>query len=422
MIIFLGFPLLNDANLIFDIFKNYKIVHFIFNKKYVGNIIKENKKNKKPLLNNFKNFHCITQLDVCIDKDNCYWPQIIDYEQLYNENKDSIFILNKRNPMKIYTFFKNWNNLLERFYKYNSCNSYDDFINYVNNHYNNIEFFFKNKSCKYYSINLDSYDIENLKKFLNTNKKKYYLSILAMFKNEETIMKSWIEHYLNEGVEHFYLIDNGSNDDYKKILKNYVGKYDLIKDDSRYPVKNYVGTQQILYNKYYLNKVKSETDWLLVCDLDEYLYNQHHEKITDYLNKNEYDVYKIKWIFFGSNLSKTPSNIPTSLCFRENFNNDNHFKSLFKTNNLIKLDLHHHHFKYNTKIYSLSYNDSLLLNHYQIISYDYFYNIRCKRGGGVHNTKDYKYTEKYLVNNEKFMKVNDERLKNKKLNHFTNIL
>ena len=32
-------------------------------------------------------------------------------------------------------------------------------------------------------------------------------------------MKEWLEHYINEGVEHFYLIDNGSDDEYMKILE-----------------------------------------------------------------------------------------------------------------------------------------------------------------------------------------------------------
>ena len=31
-----------------------------------------------------------------------------------------------------------------------------------------------------------------------------------MFKNESMIITEWIEHYLREGIDHFYLIDNGS--------------------------------------------------------------------------------------------------------------------------------------------------------------------------------------------------------------------
>ena len=40
---------------------------------------------------------------------------------------------------------------------------------------------------------------------------KYYLSVLAIFKNEKHIMKEWLLHHMKEGVEHFYLIDNGDS-------------------------------------------------------------------------------------------------------------------------------------------------------------------------------------------------------------------
>ena len=50
----------------------------------------------------------------------------------------------------------------------------------------------------------------------------YYLSVLSIFKNETMNLKIWIEHYLWQGVEHFYLIDNGSDDDPLTILKEYI--------------------------------------------------------------------------------------------------------------------------------------------------------------------------------------------------------
>ena len=40
----------------------------------------------------------------------------------------------------------------------------------------------------------------------------YKLSVGTIFKNEEHIIKEWIEHYLYHGVEHFYLIDDNSDD------------------------------------------------------------------------------------------------------------------------------------------------------------------------------------------------------------------
>ena len=45
-------------------------------------------------------------MDICINEDNCYWPKIVDYKQIINENPDAIFILNKRNPEKLLSSFK----------------------------------------------------------------------------------------------------------------------------------------------------------------------------------------------------------------------------------------------------------------------------------------------------------------------------
>ena len=52
----------------------------------------------------------------------------------------------------------------------------------------------------------------------------YYLSVLSIFKNETMNLKIWIEHYLWQGVEHFYLIDNGSTDNPLSILQEYIDK------------------------------------------------------------------------------------------------------------------------------------------------------------------------------------------------------
>ena len=47
--------------------------------------------------------------------------------------------------------------------------------------------------------------------------KKYYLSVFAVFKNKSHIFRERITHYLKEGVDHFYLFDNGSTDNYVSV-------------------------------------------------------------------------------------------------------------------------------------------------------------------------------------------------------------
>ena len=36
----------------------------------------------------------------------------------------------------------------------------------------------------------------------------YYFSLLGIFKNEADGMQEWLEHYLWQGVEHFFIINN----------------------------------------------------------------------------------------------------------------------------------------------------------------------------------------------------------------------
>ena len=74
----------------------------------------------------------------------------------------------------------------------------------------------------------------------------YLLSVLCMFKNESTIIKEWIQHYISEGIDHFYLIDNGSTDDYNSQIKDYTNLITLVVDPTRLPK----GTQRTLYNKH----------------------------------------------------------------------------------------------------------------------------------------------------------------------------
>ena len=57
------------------------------------------------------------------------------------------------------------------------------------------------------------------------------LAILAIFRNEADIMEEWIEHHINEGVDHFYLINNQSTDNYSEILDKYEGKITLYQHD-----------------------------------------------------------------------------------------------------------------------------------------------------------------------------------------------
>ena len=176
MILLIGFPKSGTLSF-YHLFKKlgYKSIHWCKggglgnNNIYIGRIIQKNKQKGLPLLNNLRKPDAITQMDVSETK--CYWPQLVDYKQLYYENKNAIFILNKRDPHKILESFKR-KGLHNRLYKYNP-ELIDDktdkgFINFVQKHFNDVENFFGAQiDAKFISYDIENDDIQKLTKYID---------------------------------------------------------------------------------------------------------------------------------------------------------------------------------------------------------------------------------------------------------------
>jgi len=173
MILLLGFPKSGTSSFqhLFEIL-GYKTIHWKFGNHYIGNIIKQNKTDGKKLLDGFNKIDCITQMDVCMSPADAYWPQLIDYKQIYYENSDSIFILNKRNPIDLLSSFKRWNDYDKRLYKYNpellEEQTDEGFIKFVEKHYNNIETFFEAlPDAKFIVYDINDDKIDKLGKYID---------------------------------------------------------------------------------------------------------------------------------------------------------------------------------------------------------------------------------------------------------------
>lgn len=233
------------------------------------------------------------------------------------------------------------------------------------------------------------------------------------------ILTEWIQYYINQGVEHFYLIDNGSTDDYESKNIEYEGKITLVKDDTRYKSL----TQNILATKYFLEKVKKSSTWVMYLDCDEYIYIPEFENIQcfleDFDKREEYlkitDIF-VPWKIFGSsNLEKQPRSIIQSFDKRlscESFINRSktnyygHGKTITRTEHLTELCIHkcnfvvprqtlnpdysinnvEHFFKNN-----LYKNNFIFCNHYMVMSKEYYFEVKSKRTGGHGATRNIHY-------------------------------
>jgi hypothetical protein len=220
---------------------------------------------------------------------------------------------------------------------------------------------------------------------LTENEYKYFFCIAAMFKNESLCLEEWINHYISRGVEHIYLINDFSDDDYKTITDRYADSVSVFHSDI---VTNDVGKQVKVYDKY-LKPILHETTWLGIVDLDEFLYSPTNENIIDILKKYEnYSSLRVDWLSFGSNGHKNqPLSLVSGFTKRAVFNNKSEmlysYKSITKTSQ-IKNSIGIHSTDVSGAVFQFAYHDdrvpSLVINHYQIQSENFWKEKKCTKG------------------------------------------
>ena len=101
--------------------------------------------------------------------------------------------------------------------------------------------------------------------FSSKRKCKYKVSICAIFKNEAPFLREWIEYHLMIGVEHFYLYNNNSEDNYEEVLEPYI-KRGLV--EVKLWEQNHA--QMMAYKDFYEHK-RNETNWVSFLDIDEFI-------------------------------------------------------------------------------------------------------------------------------------------------------
>lgn len=125
--------------------------------------------------------------------------------------------------------------------------------------------------------------------------KKYNITICAIFKNEALYLKEWIEYHLIIGVEHFFMYNNNSSDDYLSILQPYIDRGIVTLIDWPYQqgqMKAYIDC---------INNRRSESKWIGFIDLDEFIVPNKDNNICDFLKKFENrPAVKLYWQLFGS--------------------------------------------------------------------------------------------------------------------------
>lgn len=131
--------------------------------------------------------------------------------------------------------------------------------------------------------------------FIRQSNKKYNVSICAIFKDEAVYFKEWIEYHKLIGVDHFYLYNNFSSDNFQEILKPYIDCQLVTLID--WPVKFGQGKA---YEDCYLN-YRQHTNWITFLDIDEFICPKWDLKIDSWLaNYIKYPSIAVYWKMFGT--------------------------------------------------------------------------------------------------------------------------
>lgn len=218
---------------------------------------------------------------------------------------------------------------------------------------------------------------------------KYMLSVGCLFRNEGHSIREWIEHYLLHGVEHFYLIDDGSDDDSCLLLAPYVRRGLVTLFSGGWD--RYLGRQRDMYNHYILPAVlRGETAWLLMCDMDEYVWSPESVDLRLVLARcGHLGQIQVDHTLYGSSEHELqPASVVAGFCRRSSGSptlapgNRKYFincRFAFSS-----LNIHHATFVdlADEKERFLLLNAHFKMNHYSCQSRSFWLSVKCRRGDG----------------------------------------
>ncbi len=146
----------------------------------------------------------------------------------------------------------------------------------------------------------------------------YELCVVTMFRNEAPYLKEWVEYHLLAGVDHFWMYNNHSDDDWKEVLEPYIsqGIIEVITWPQGENAGSFIIKQLSAFSDG-IKRAQGVAKWVALIDIDEFIVPMAEKDIPTCLNTHFYfasEVY-VNWRMFGTNHVTIPigSPIMTSL-------------------------------------------------------------------------------------------------------------
>ena len=127
---------------------------------------------------------------------------------------------------------------------------------------------------------------------------KYNTSICAIAKNEESYLIEWLDHHLNLGFNHVYIIDNNDQSGLREFLSDYLEEGFVTIIDFH----NIKPSNQVPAYEYCLLNYGHESRWMAFIDIDEFIILKQDKDINTFLNRYlKYPSILMNWVMYGSN-------------------------------------------------------------------------------------------------------------------------
>lgn len=218
-------------------------------------------------------------------------------------------------------------------------------------------------------------------------KYKYNVSLCMIFQDDAPYLKEWIEFHRLAGVDHFYLYNNLSHDNYQEILQPYIDQkiVDLI--DWPYEAKHWQEWDHIQVTAYRdaFKRARLKTKWLGLLDSDEFLFPASCYNLSTFLKDYErldgVGGLCAFWVVYGTSwVKKIPEdNLLIEALVLSSISASDHFKSIFMPK-YVKEVCTPHHVTFKDGYHSLNLGiEKIRVNHYWPRDEWYLNNVKIPR-------------------------------------------
>lgn len=128
---------------------------------------------------------------------------------------------------------------------------------------------------------------------------KYTVSVCLLIKDENSYLAEWLEWHVRQGVEHFYIYDNGSTTPVKRDIPAEYRERCTVVDWAGY----HPHTQIDAYANC-LSRFQDETEWMAFIDTDEFIRVVDGTPLPEFLGRTEFQeaaAVSMGWVTYNAN-------------------------------------------------------------------------------------------------------------------------